>query len=157
MCDKNLVIIQIRDFLVVFAILALLSGFLKIGLIPINSYFLVRKNVEKWGYIEMGFGSNLGVRFGSPIWESNLRVRLESQIWESDLNRCARWLYFPLLSSHETIIWTGTTCKKIPYYMRESACRWFIVKKAKIFWSYIKHVWILAGVRKCRILIGLCK
>ena len=80
MCDKNLVIIQIRDFLVVFAILALLSGFLKIGLIPINSYFLVRKNVEKWGYIEMGFGSNLGVRFGSPIWESNLRVRLESQI-----------------------------------------------------------------------------
>ena len=28
---------------------------------------------------------------------------------------------------------TGTTCKKIHCYMRDSACRWFIVKKAKIF------------------------
>ena len=28
---------------------------------------------------------------------------------------------------------TGITCKKIPCYMGDSACRWFIVKKAKIF------------------------
>ena len=80
MCNRNLVIIQIREFLVVFAILALLSRFFKIGLIPINSYFLVRKNVEKLGYIEMRFRSNLGVRFGSQIWESSLGVRFESQI-----------------------------------------------------------------------------
>ena len=33
----------------------------------------------------------------------------------------------------------------------------FIDKKAKIFWSYVKHFWILAGVRKCIILTGLCK
>ena len=58
---------------------------------------------------------------------------------------------------HGNIIRTGITCKEIPCYMRDSACRWFIVKKAKIFWSYVKHFWILAGVRKCRILIGLCK
>ena len=96
MGDKNLIITQIRDFLVAFAILALLSGFFKIGLIPINSYFLVRKNIEKLGYIEMGFGANLGVRFGSQIRESNLGVKFESQIWESDLDRCARWLYFLL-------------------------------------------------------------
>ena len=33
------------------------------------------------------------------------------------------------------------------------ACRWwFIVKKAKINWIYVKHFWIPAGVRKCRIL-----
>ena len=25
-------------------------------------------------------------------------------------------------------------CKKISCYMRDSACRWFIVKRAKIFW-----------------------
>ena len=67
---------SIRDFLVVFAIFARQSGFFKIDLIPINSYFLVRKNVEKWGYIEMGFGSDLGVRFGSQIW---------GQIWGSNL------------------------------------------------------------------------
>ena len=30
-------------------------------------------------------------------------------------------------------------CKKIPCYMRDSACRCFIVKKAKIFLSYVKH------------------
>ena len=41
------------------------------------------------------------------------------------------------LFHHGTIIWTGITCKKIFCNMRDSACRWFIVEKAKIFWSYI--------------------
>ena len=58
---------------------------------------------------------------------------------------------------HGTIIWTGITCKKISCYMHDSACRWCIVKKARIFWSYVKHFLTLAGVWKCRILIGLCK
>ena len=58
---------------------------------------------------------------------------------------------------YETTIWTGITCKKIPCYMHDSACRWFKVKKAKMFWNYDKHSWILAGMTKCRILIGLCK
>ena len=40
---------------------------------------------------------------------------------------------------HGTIIRTGITCKKIPCYMRDSACRWFIVENAKIFRSYVKH------------------
>ena len=30
-------------------------------------------------------------------------------------------------------------------------------KKLKVFWSYANYFAILAGVRKCRILIGLCK
>ena len=34
---------------------------------------------------------------------------------------------------------TGITCMKIPCYMRDSACRWFIVENAKIFRSYVKH------------------
>ena len=45
----------------------------------------------------------------------------------------------PLFFKHGTIIRTGITCKKILCYMRDSACRWFIVKKAKIFQSYVKH------------------
>ena len=40
---------------------------------------------------------------------------------------------------HGTIIRIKITCKKIPPYMHDSAFRWFIVKKAKIFWSYAKH------------------
>ena len=40
---------------------------------------------------------------------------------------------------HRTIIRTGITCKKIPCYMRDSACRWFIVENTKIFRSYVKH------------------
>ena len=40
---------------------------------------------------------------------------------------------------HRTIIRTGITCKKIPCYMRDSACRWFIVENTKIFQSYVKH------------------
>ena len=35
--------------------------------------------------------------------------------------------------NHGTIIRTGITCKKVPCYMRASTCRWFIVKKAKIY------------------------
>ena len=57
---------------------------------------------------------------------------------------------------HGTIIRTGITCKKTPCYVHDSACRWFIVKKAKIFWSYVKHFWVPTCVRKCRILTGLC-
>ena len=34
---------------------------------------------------------------------------------------------------HGTIIGIGITCKKIPCYMRDSACRWFIIKKLKYF------------------------
>ena len=34
--------------------------------------------------------------------------------------------------------------------------RGLLLKKLKIFWSYVKHFWIHSGVRKYRILIGLC-
>ena len=49
------------------------------------------------------------------------------------------------------------TCKEIPCYMDDAACKWLILKKAKIPWSYVKHIWILTCERKCRILFGLCK
>ena len=62
-----------------------------------------------------------------------------------------------LRSIYGTIIRTWITCKKFPCYMHGSACMGFIVKEAKIFWSYVKHVWILARVRKRRVLIGLYK
>ena len=42
-------------------------------------------------------------------------------------------------SNHGTMIRTGITCKKIPSYMRDSACGWFIGENAKIFGSYVKH------------------
>ena len=58
---------------------------------------------------------------------------------------------------YETIIQTGITCKKIPFYMRDSTCRWRIVKSTKKFWSYVKNFLILGLVRNCRILIVLCK
>ena len=57
----------------------------------------------------------------------------------------------------DIIIQTGITCKKIPRYTCDSACRWRIDKKAKLFLGYVEHLWILPGVRNCRILIGLCK
>ena len=37
------------------------------------------------------------------------------------------------MSNHGTIIWTGITCKKIPCYMCDSACRWLVVENAKKF------------------------
>ena len=68
------------------------------------------------------------------------------------------WLLLPLLIVFMgNIIRTGITCKKISCYLHESAYTWFNVKKVKIFWIYVKHFWVLPIVRKCRILIGLCK
>ena len=64
---------------------------------------------------------------------------------------------FLIYVRHGTIIRTEITYKKMSCYMRDSACLWFIVKKAKVFWSYVKYFWILMGVKKSRILIGLCK
>ena len=37
------------------------------------------------------------------------------------------------IPKHGTIIQTGVTCQKIPCYMRDSTCRWVIVKKVEIF------------------------
>ena len=61
------------------------------------------------------------------------------------------------LFHHGTIIPTGTTCKKISSYIRNSACRWIFVKNVKIFRSYVKHFWTFPRESNCRILIGLCK
>ena len=33
---------------------------------------------------------------------------------------------------------TGITCKKISCYMRDLACRWFIVENAQIFQNCVK-------------------
>ena len=53
------------------------------------------------------------------------------------------YLYFKVLRRYYlgTIIRAGVTCKKISCYMRDSACRWFISKKAKIYCyvSYVKY------------------
>ena len=48
---------------------------------------------------------------------------------------------------YETIIQTGITCKKIPFYMRDSTCRWRIVKSTKKFWSYVKNFWLFYAKR----------
>ena len=40
---------------------------------------------------------------------------------------------------HGTMTRTGITCKKIPCYMRDSACSWFFVKRAKIFEVILKN------------------
>ena len=49
---------------------------------------------------------------------------------------------------HGTIIRTGVTYKKITCYMRDSAYRGFIVKKAKIFWSCVFKVFEVLRVRE---------
>ena len=45
--------------------------------------------------------------------------------------------FWPVI--HETIIWTGIICKEIFCFMHGSACKWCIIEKAKLFWSFNKH------------------
>ena len=56
-----------------------------------------------------------------------------------------------LISSYGTITQTGITCKKISFYEHNSACRWRLVEKAKIFLSYVKHFEFL----RCEKLLNL--
>ena len=58
---------------------------------------------------------------------------------EEILNGTSFFVQCDLLFIHGPIIRTGTICKKIPCYLRYSACRWRIVENAKIFSSYVKH------------------
>ena len=67
-----------------------------------------------------------------PEWELNQNLTL---FWRNDE------------INGGTITQTGIACKKIPIYMRKSACRWCIVENAKITWSYGKKFWNLPGVK----------
>ena len=40
---------------------------------------------------------------------------------------------------HKAVIRTGKTCKEVPCYMRNSTCRWHLVKYIKTFRNYVKH------------------
>ena len=69
---------------------------------------------------------------------------LQKQLWPK---RSIKKYFENLNLTTEPIIRTGITSKKIPCYMRNSACRWRIVENAKIIWSYAKHFWNLPHVR----------
>ena len=72
--------------------------------------------------------SNASISMREVIINSTKVLNQKNQFFEW-------WSWF----NHGTIIRTGITCKKIPCYMRDSACRWFIVENAKIFRSYVEH------------------
>ena len=62
------------------------------------------------------------------MFDSSLNVFLNSIVMLLD------YQYY-----HGTIIRKGITCKKIPGYMVDSACRWLIAENAKIFRSHVKY------------------
>ena len=66
------------------------------------------------------------------------------------------WQHSSPVWNHRTVTRTGIRCKKIPCYMRDSACKWLMVKNVKIFRIHAKHFLIFPRERNCRILIGLC-
>ena len=112
-------------------------------------------NLSKYTF-HLSFINLLSKSTNTCISEKRLTA-LKKKIFTDELERQQQSL-LKLISGnfeHGTVIRTGITCRKIPCYMRDSACRWCIVKKTKIFWSYLKHFWILPGVRNCRILIGI--
>ena len=69
--------------------------------------------------------------YGSMILEANRKAAEEPEPEPEPSKAKSKRRKSPL--EHGSIIRTRITCKKIPCYMRDSACRWFIVKKAKIF------------------------
>ena len=102
----------------------------------------------------------LGWYFLNQRWSCSFNITRKLNLVRDFISRKQQKLCCKLVERyyfiHGTIIRKAITCKKIACYMRDSAFRWFIVKKPKIFWSYVKHFWVLADVRKCRILIGVC-
>ena len=68
-----------------------------------------------------------------PPWKCNLKSEKTKTKTKTEtkktINKYTAFRMFWLCY----LIRTGITCKKIPCYMHHSACRWFIVKKAKMF------------------------
>ena len=66
------------------------------------------------------------------LWESLIRTchgtEKETKIRGVDMHMITHYYFWYLLIYHGTIIRTGITCKKIPCYMRDSICRWRIIK-----------------------------
>ena len=54
------------------------------------------------------------------------------------INQTVKRIIVAFPCNHGTIIQTGISCKRGFCYMRNSACRWLIVKNAKIFQIYVK-------------------
>ena len=91
-------------------------------------------------YISQKFDALTETTTGNIEISMILEVRLEesfpkSQFLIKGLNEPYR---LDQISKHGTVIPTGITCKKV-CYMRDSACRWFIVENAEMFQSYVKH------------------
>ena len=62
-------------------------------------------------------------------------------------------LFFEYECFHGVILRTGVLCKKSLVICATQLVGGVFFKKTK----YVKHFWIFAGVRKSRVLIGLCK
>ena len=97
-----------------------------------TSLYNLRKNhtIEKRQAHSVYDGTELLSFLGSKIWDL---VPVELKQSESLDFLKLKIGYLLHVHEHGTIVRTGITCKKIPCYMRDSACRWFMVKKAKIF------------------------
>ena len=70
---------------------------------------------------------------------------------------CVNELFLVLQETcvYGTIIQTEITSKKIPCYMRDSACRWFIFKKAKAAnsWSSVIAIFYVISLMHCAVII----
>ena len=94
-------------------------------------------NPKKYHYMCFGIGSENGdfvfdaIKLPNSCEEKVLGVIIDNEFKFDP--------YIRSMCKHGTIIRTGITCKKIPCYMRDSACRWFIVENTKIFRGYVKH------------------
>ena len=73
------------------------------------------------------------------------------------LSQCTSFSVCEFSCRIKTIIRTGITSTKIPWYMRDWVCRWRFDNSAKLFWIYVKNLWIFQLVRNCIFLIGLSK
>ena len=105
-----------------------------------------RRNLRDWAYRALGSQSKLDTAafyFQNPFhaqfsfyipWKQKTRDVFKgyekSPVAWNGLSGPGLCEWFHALGSnsmHRTIIRTGITCKKIPCYMRNSVCRWFIV------------------------------
>ena len=103
--------------------------------------YFQKKILTKLTNFNLGHNLNFYFQSYSNIYSVDLQnkepiyfdKKFTSDWYYKDIKNSSRWTWFIFLSNHGTIIRTRITCKKIPCYMCGSACRWFLVKKAKLF------------------------
>ena len=116
--------------------------------LKVKEYFLIYISSDFVGILQNNCFTKNQIDYVVKVFEKCQNdLRILNQIFRNDVT-------YDHIKSHKKPSFSPSFSFSRRYIFWKTTA---LVKKAKIFWSYVRHFRIFAGVRKHRILIGLCK